>query len=46
MEAGNVDPVGDTLRVNSRKIFDKVGVWSRLELAMWVVDRGANWPPR
>jgi DNA-binding NarL/FixJ family response regulator len=29
-----------------RKIFDKLGVWSRLELAMWVVDRGADWPPR
>jgi len=29
-----------------RKIFDKLGVWSRLEVAMWVVDRGSNWPPR
>jgi DNA-binding NarL/FixJ family response regulator len=28
-----------------RKIFDKLELWSRLELAMWVVDRGANWPP-
>jgi hypothetical protein len=38
MEAGNVDPLGDPLRVSSRKIFDKLGVWSRLEQAMWVVD--------
>jgi DNA-binding NarL/FixJ family response regulator len=29
-----------------RRLFDKVGVWSRLELAMYVVDHGPNWPPQ
>ena len=28
-----------------RSIFDKVGVWSRLELAMYVASHGGkNWP--
>jgi DNA-binding NarL/FixJ family response regulator len=28
-----------------RSIFDKVGVWSRLELAMYVAGHGGkNWP--
>ncbi len=29
-----------------RSIFDKLGVWSRLELAMYVASHGGkNWPP-
>ncbi len=30
-----------------RSTFDKLGVWSRLELAMYVASHGGkNWPPR
>lgn len=30
-----------------RSIFDKLGVWSRLELAMYVASHGGkNWPER
>jgi DNA-binding NarL/FixJ family response regulator len=29
-----------------RSAFDKIGVWSRLELAMYVASHGGkNWPP-
>jgi DNA-binding NarL/FixJ family response regulator len=29
-----------------RSTFDKIGVWSRLELAMYVASHGGkNWPP-
>jgi len=29
-----------------RSIFDKIGVWSRLELAMYVASHGgSDWPP-
>jgi DNA-binding NarL/FixJ family response regulator len=27
-----------------RRVFDKLGVWSRLELAMYVVNHDADWP--
>lgn len=40
--------VGTTEQViknHLRSIFDKVGVWSRLELAMYVASHGGkNWP--
>ena len=41
--------IGTTERVitnHLRSTFDKLGVWSRLELAMYVASHGGrNWPP-
>jgi DNA-binding NarL/FixJ family response regulator len=41
--------VGTTEQVvknHLRSTFDKLGVWSRLELAMYVASHGGkNWPP-
>ena len=27
-----------------RRVYDKLGVWSRTELAIFIVNRGAAWP--
>ena len=41
--AGTTEQV---IKNHLRSIFDKLGVWSRLELAMYVASHGGkNWPP-
>jgi DNA-binding NarL/FixJ family response regulator len=40
-----VDTTEQVIKNHLRSIFDKLGVWSRLELAMYVATHGGkNWP--